>query len=261
MKRRVPVETFLEWAVREELVHEKRTNIGSLASAWARIDRYATLGAMIDSGANWLEHFDDRLAPDADAMAAASAMRAWCAGFDAHAAFAGLDPLADWAACDAMSDVRRVLANRIGERSPAQWREHAAALLWHCAYAGRAPEHDCPMPVRRMVSIGGKPAWFMIEKRKGATGAVLEFEVDGYDKAKARPRPGAYRKYEFAVSPVPAMLGRADFALWRMAMAGIADALGQVMMLRWEVAPPATPWPAWAQGFAKALAEKEKQAA
>lgn len=242
------VDKFLEWAFGQEFGHRAETGrAGDLASSWRAISDYGVLGTVVDvTSSPWTDFSLDAEAVHPDAKLAARVLREVAAAFNGRF-WAGFDPTGDWAmeaghaapVLDALGQMReRAAAHR--------WPRHVAGLALAHAVLGRAPCDDCPMPpLRFAANANGSTRWFVTETRTDpATGRTVTFEVDGWCPRARRPKKGAWRRVEFAVSPVPGMLARLDHAVWRAALATMARVLAPHLVAH-RLDPVSVPRPAW----------------
>lgn len=243
MKERIGIEKLLAWAYRDELpkagAARALSGVG-YRRAHRAVEEFALYLTLIDcDGENRFG-----LAPDLTAMEEPhpDAIRV----YDAVRELEGVafEAAAEW---DPLSDL-----GLIGDAAPGLL---AKALV-------RIAAGDAPLLVRRQAILGGAPHWEAEAPKvvitKGANGkkrwfrkiivetenGPIESEVEGFDKASQRPMQGAYFKSHLEPDPTDAVLGRADYAVWRAALDLLAEAL-RGSLERWDVQPserPALPW-------------------
>lgn len=221
------VEKFLSWAFVHELAKGggERGTAGA-GSAWSALAQVAALGVRIQVGhrAGDFGGFVVESDPHPDALVAARAVRALAA------LVVDLPP--DWgpagdvlAACP--PDLVPVEYAEMVARSAAAARsriaglrmaEHVVALVIAQATLGGAPDWRIEPPKADLVrdSVTGKPAWFIQVTREIGPGMTETVELFG--AANGRVLPGAYRKWLLSPDPMPGLLARADYQIWRAAM-------------------------------------------
>lgn len=138
------------------------------------------------------------------------------------------------------------IAVRLGDERIAR-RRLARQLVERHAVLGTAPDWRADAPVRKYVrgsGGGGHPAWFRKVTLLDKGGKPYEVEQDGYNKTRQRPYPGAYRKTFLDPDPTPAIVRRAEYQLWHMALGTLAaDVDGRLTghrLLAWS--RPVAPW-------------------
>ncbi|MEK9754714.1 MAG: hypothetical protein VW338_16080, partial [Rhodospirillaceae bacterium] len=114
----------------------------------------------------------------------------------------------------------------------------------HHAIVGGAPAwRAATVPVVKVVTRMGKPAWFA-RRTLMVNGAPFEHEVDGIDRRSRRPLAGAYRKYVYDPPLAPIVEERAEYQLYVAALTALVDALAG-RLEAFEATPsglPAWPW-------------------
>lgn len=251
-RKRIGIEALLRWAYRDELPKAGASRRGGplpLGRGWDGVRHYGELLAEIDGDENvW------GLAPDLTAMAEPhpDAVRVG----EAVEALDGLapdlpedwHPLGDIVTAEnaelVRDAVRRARAAVLveGEGGP-RLRTSARFLVVRHACAGSTPDWACGSPSVVVESANGKPRWFRRITLVGADGAEYVQEVDGYNRSRQRPHPGAYRKSYLDPDPVGAAVARADWEIWRSALDLLAEALDGLEAH--EVVPairPVRPW-------------------
>jgi hypothetical protein len=89
---------------------------------------------------------------------------------------------------------------------------------------GTAPDWRAAVPLRKYVlaAKGSHPAWFRKTTITTKTGEPYEVETDGFNPKSRRPYPDAYRKTFLDPDPVFAVVARAEWQLWHMALVTVA---------------------------------------
>ncbi len=224
--KKVGIERLLTWAFSVELANwrpEERENIGYPASAWAVIQRIGAMGTRIDGGMPMGQVLREE--PHADALLASDAVMALAerGGFEVAP---GWQPFPEWR--DEHGLVAAEVARVVEEqrlRGDIANGDRVVTLVLSCAMLGRGPDWEADEPEAEVVSLNGKPRWFVKLKAKDAFGRVYEYETDGRDPAKRRPLRGAYRKYVLSAPVRAAILDRLDWQLWQDALAHLHDSL------------------------------------
>lgn len=252
----------IKWAWRDELPKDAPRHGAAPAmlgarSAWASIDRYGELHALIDRPSNrWLcVPFDEpgEVHPDARAIA------------DAVFALDGMvlevpegwDPLPEIAPTDAdlkAAAIRDGLA-RLGGTDGVFTSLSPKWLVLRLALTGCRPDWVMDeVPVAEYErGPNGRPKWFVRSEVKYVAGknpdgtdriAATMMEMDGWSTRQQRPRPGAYHRKRFDPDIVPLVVERAEHevltATLAMLEADLAPVLTKVKLkpLGW----PARPW-------------------
>lgn len=225
----VTIEAFLTWAFTQELCKlgggDGLSGVG--LSNWSVTRDMAVLGTIIDRSPNIygvVPGFVGEGDPHPDAIAAGDAVRALDdVGFDIPE---GWNPFPEWPDEHGLvaAEVSRVVGEvRLkGERLTGRY---LVTLVTRAAILGHGTDWTCAYPGARMVSVNGKPGWFIKRRAKDAFGRAYEYEADGRDHVRHRPKKGAYRKYELKSSVRGAVLSRLDWQLWQDALAKLAESL------------------------------------
>ena len=225
--KRIGIEGFAQWAVREEfpkLRAAERAAQSAGYSGWSPFWAALVSQGMVTSGGGYLSGAVEVPHPDAVSFAAALAelkTRERTRPYD----IPGL-----------LADMPAVFADAPGERivSPVLYSPllvealplSAAALVEAHAASRTTPDwypEGCGKDFVRGDGGAGSPAWFVEARRRVRTvdvetgRAVMvtrTFEEPGLDVRTRRPRPGAYRKVRF--EPEPALVARARhaYAVW-----------------------------------------------
>lgn len=229
MMKTMTIEAFLTWAFTQELCKvgggDGLTTVG--ASNWSLTRDVATLGTLIDRSPNIYGVVPGFIAdgePHPDAVAAGEAVRGLARiGFEIPEGWA---PFPDWPDEHGLveREVRRVV-DEVRVKGDRLSGRHLVALVTGAAILGRGPDWTADYPGHRMVMKNGQPAWFVMKKAKDAFGRVYEYEADGRDPARHRPKKGAYRKFELKAMMRSDVLARLDWQLWQDALAVLTDDL------------------------------------
>lgn len=228
--KKTGIEQFLTWAFTQELckVGSGGAGLSSVGqSNWGITRDMAVLGTLIDKSPNAygvIPGFIEDGAPHPDAVVAGDVVRALASrGFDIPE---GWHPFPEWHDEHGViaAEVARVVAEtRLkGDRLSGR---HVVNLVTSAAILNRGPDWTADRPAIGMVMQAGKPAWFVRRQATDAFGRIYEYEIDGRDKVKHRPKAGAYRKYELQDPIRGAILSRLDWQLWQDALALLAESL------------------------------------
>lgn len=245
----IGIEALLRWAYCEEL--PKAEAIGGAVGAagprtpgnhWGRAGEMRSLLAIVDATYNRFGVVVDPLAlepPHPDAIIVGETV-AEVAGLDLDLP-EGWCPLGDFVAAGAMTAEEAAAATVRGLarvlRVDADGRraagERLVRLVMRHAVQGGAPAWEEEPPERKLVSSHGKPKWFrMTQVWVGAVdgegnaiegmGRWVDVEVDGFNPKRRMPWPDAYQKHVFDPDPADAVVARAEYELWRAALAFLA---------------------------------------
>jgi hypothetical protein len=250
-----PVEDLLAWAYREELPKMAADPSAPLAFAdvgnpWDAVERFMDdLGNVRENAYGVAPDYQAFAEPHPDAVRV-------------HEAVCRLDDLElgipdDWSPLGDFGDLaghaaglpaqaidRLMTRDRDGR---ARLRRTPRRLVQKHAILGGCPDFEIERPAIRTVTEHGKVKWFvrhtvMVE---GAFGPVAqEVEIDGYDARRKRPRHGAYNKTFLDPDPLPGVIARAEYEVWRAALDVIAAELdGTLEEFACIVSDrPARPW-------------------
>lgn len=247
----IGIEALLRWAYCEELPKAQGRG-GSLAvagygRAWGGTERFGELLTIVDAPVNGygvVPDFTATTEPHPDALAVHAAVS------DMDGTVVGLPegwaPLVDLIGPDGLRDGEAAAAavrglDRVtvvdadGDRV---WRGGVAALVRRHAVLGDRPDWRAEMPERRVLTgANGKPKWFRrqavwagpVDANGDAIpefGRFIEVEVDGFDPKRREPYPDAYAKELLEPDPGLAAEARAEWEVWRAAVAALASGLG-----------------------------------
>ena len=259
-KKRIGIEDLLRWAYREELpkAHTRSHLLPrEHGQAWGQVREFGELLAVIDDFENVWGLAPDWTAlggPDPDAEAVGLAVE-------------GLDHLtSDLLDCGGLlSDVERpdtlglvrAAERRAGElvtvRMPngaVLLRSTPRFLVVRHALGAPVPDLTVDVPELKVESANGKPKWFRRITINAADGSSYEQEVDGYDRSRKRPMPGAYRRYYLDPDPTDVAVARAEYSVWRATLDVLAEELAQPGRLaRFAVQPSERPYAPWVDGM------------
>ncbi len=255
--RSVTIDELLSWAFVHEL--PKGGGVDGLgnpnsawrmlqASSWGKVTSWAELMTSIDLPARDHDNFlIEQGAPHDDALAVGEAVTGLveCDLILPE----GWHPLPDWPREDPLIAELADLAvagavARFRLRTRAAMAGHLVSLVVGTAVLGREPGWQAEVPAVRMVEHAGKPAWFVRQAVRDAFGRRQTIEVDGYNSKAGRPKPGAYRRYQFSTDPTGDILGRLDRELWAVALRHLEGTLANRLtghrLLNCDV--PVRPW-------------------
>ncbi len=263
-RRKLTVSAALKWAWSDELPKEPAAGAflppPASASAWASILRFGELGSIVDRQPNRFGciPFDQGDWPHPDALRIAAAVEALadCTldvpdGWHPMPEITEADrDLGDKAVRDALHKV--VMPNPAGERV---FRAAPASLVVRHAILGLVPDWRMDSaPVKRFeLNASGQPRWFVRREVRTVIGThadgsdrveIVNTEVDGWSPRLRRPVAGAYRREYLDPDPVPVMVARAEYEVFRSAMALLAEDLAGALETV-EIMPddwPASPW-------------------
>lgn len=234
MKKPIDIEVFVRWAYRDELPKEQtQTSFlrpDTFTNPAMAISKVQNLGTTIDepdirNRYGLVPDFTAQTSPHEDAVRVYNAVR--------RLGELDLDLPEDWYPLTDLGDlgkegpaavVRAInavsLADITGRRhlrdvhGPVRLIERAAILGpvdWHAE-----------KPVRKLrAHWNGKARWFIMEK----TAEGVEYEADGFDNAKRRPKNGAYQKEYLDPDPIDAAIARADYEIWHACLGALYDDL------------------------------------
>lgn len=257
--KRISIDAFIRWAWADEWPKAQPDMRGpaGFSPAWDRIGDWR-VGGVNRFGVSSILDCDRPVHPDAVRL------------FDALAALDRCEialpddwnPMADLAATprDGASprDVEnaclaaraRALAgvSAIDRNGRRRMKGAPRALLLKCAALKAPPAWEAePFEVRAM-RRNGKPLWFVREQRTDSYGLPYEAVVDGYDHRRGRPKPGAWRQWECAPDPVPALMGRAEYEIWRSSLAMLTEELAGMGLTAHRVVMVDAPERPWEEG-------------
>lgn len=214
------------------------------ADSWGKINSFAELGTLIDTGRRDHDNFFiEQGAPHDDALVLGEAVMglARCEAIIPERWHA----LSDWPDTGGLAEeaVARV-AERYRLRPFRQRAASMISLVVGTAVLGKRPDWKAPVSRVKMVERGGAPAWFVTKSVKDVFGRESQIEVDGWNKRARRPVSGAYRKYELSDDPTGDIMSRLDWQIWVAAMRHLEKTLALALVAH-RLAPfeeRMTPW-------------------
>lgn len=227
--KKTTIEALLTWAFTLELpkIGTSEASYSAAPSTWGILSDVINLGTMIDKSPNGygvISGFSYEGEPHEDALVVGDAVRALAdRNFEIGE---GWNPFPDWEDPHGLiaDEVARVSAEQLGRSGRLNGR-HVVSLVTTAAILKRGPDWRCDEPKTVMVMSNGKPAWFIMRKCRDRTGAILNYEDNGFDQRKQRPKSGAYRKYRLDHSARGAILSRLDWQLWQAALEDLSESL------------------------------------
>ncbi|MEI2299325.1 hypothetical protein [Ensifer sp. MJa1] len=220
--KKISVEDLLSWAFTQELGKVGvMADVGQgFSAAWMGMAEVASLGTIVDRSPNAfgvIPNFVYEGDPHPDAIIAGRAVhRLADHGFDIAN---GWNPMADWADEHGLiaEEVARLAEEQRG-RSDRLSGQHVVSLVVSAAVLKRGPDWRADAPKAVMLMNKGKPAWFVKRTAKDSLGNAYEYEDNGFDQRRQRPKKGAYRKWRLDRSIRGDVLSRLDWQLWQSAL-------------------------------------------
>ncbi|SHN18369.1 hypothetical protein [Roseibium suaedae] len=255
----IDIEKLLRWAYCEELIKDKpqRTGPAPVKSAWASVGSFAELLTRVDDNRyGVLPDLDSEGEPHPDAVCVHHAVaRLDGRGIVLSRKWNPMPELMKFEsyADQALDQARSVLV-RTGANGVPVLRQSLSVLVRKVAVLGHAPDGagECP-ELKALTGANGAPIGFreVVEHSVGPFGEVREFayEVDdGWDARRKGLKPGAYFKFQLSPDPIPVLVERGEFALYRMALDELAENLRGKLS---EFEPVATrrSWRPWDGGM------------
>lgn len=231
----IGITELLAWAFCHELCKvgaggSQMVDLGG-GSAWSMVSEFAALGTLIDKSPNVfgvIPGFIEDGEPHADALKVGHAVRALASiGFEVPDGWMPFPEFDDPHGLIA-AEVERVVAE-VRQKGDRLGGRHLVTLVTGAAILGRGPDWSCDQPKFRMVAVRGEPQWFVKRKAKDALGRTYEYEANGFDTVKRRPRKGAYRKYELSTMLRGEILSRLDWQLWQDALSFLSEQLSHTL--------------------------------
>ncbi|KEQ05739.1 hypothetical protein [Pseudorhizobium pelagicum] len=228
--RKIGIQELLAWAFTQELPKIGAAEaIGpGYSQAWSMMSEVATLGTLVDRSPNAFGVIPDFIYggdphPDAVMVGEAVHRLADRGGYDIPE---GWNPFPEWQDEHGLiaAEVRNVVEH-IRARPEQVSGRHVAQLVTTAAVLGRGPDWAAAEPMVQMVSVKGKPLWFVQAKARDSLNRVYWFEDNGMDRKTHRPKPGAYRKYQLGAPLRGAIIDRLDWQLWQDALVSLQNEL------------------------------------
>lgn len=240
---------LLSWAFIYEIPKIQRTGnpmTAAMSSAWSSISRFGELGTLVDRTPNAhgiIPSFVDEGDPHPDALLVADAVKELHeVRFDIPEGWNPFPEFEDPYGLIA-AEVAAVVAE-VQAKGDLLAGRHIVSLVTTSAILKRGPDWYAEQPTFPMVSRNGRPLWFIMKKVRTSTGKTVEQEVDGMDRSRGRPLPGAYRKYELGDPIRGDVLSRLEWQLWQDALAVLHQAVvGRLAQHElYEFRPLRQPW-------------------
>ncbi|TFF20805.1 hypothetical protein E3C22_18125 [Jiella endophytica] len=225
--KRIDIEMLLTWAYRQELPKAGSGTVSSLVtqSGWGKMNDFTELLTLVDSCNHYgcVPDYSAESEPHPDAVIVGRAVKAMAdISFDAGE---------DWDVLggvivdgEPLSDAERTDCHRRGAVLALDTRlGRMPGLIVRSAMLGRAPGWGDHGEVARRTVTGpkGKPRWFRAAPQSAGEGrAALVVEIDGFDRVKRRPFPGAYQKTVLSPDPARLVADRLDYQAY---VYGLAD--------------------------------------
>ena len=247
MKKGKEIEKLLQWAYGEELPKEpRRARPGDFIAAWGAIAAFGETLAVVDEP-NIYGVIADPFAetgPHPDALALAAAV----ADLDDFT----LGDFGDWEAAAGLgldtAEIEMLTARALWQATVADregrtvLKKAPRRLIEYHAIMGGCPDWTGEPAVKDWQRAqNGQPKWF---RRVRMAESGYEYEADGWCGRTKRPHRDAYRKPEWRPDPVPAIVARAEYQVWRAALDVIAAELAG-RLAEHEVFFSARPWAPW----------------
>lgn len=233
MKRVMTIEAALQWAYCEELPKDQRraeAGPSSFAPGFMSCKRAGEMGTVIDDP-NIHGVLPDPFArqePHPDAVIIGEAVRRICA---IDHTFDDWEPLPDLEG----DEVRRLGAYAVTRallRLTARNADGSMRLAFNPdrliikhAVLGGCPDWVLDAPeMHYQLGANGKPGWF-IRTVIGEGREAQEIEVDGMDRKRRIPLPGAYQKPYLDPDPTETAVQRGEYQVWWVTLQALADDL------------------------------------
>ncbi|MEF2553240.1 hypothetical protein VQ042_18065 [Aurantimonas sp. A2-1-M11] len=251
--KRIGIETLLAWAYRQELPKAGSGTVrghagpGAGVGGWDMISEFSELHTLIDMSNHWgcVPDFSTEDEPHPDAVLVGQAVARF--GDATFEACEGYDVLGDLRLEDgsALTDEERDDCHRRGVAIARINEARMPATIARLAILGTHPEW-AGYPVARLPvsNAQGGPAWFRKAVRASANGGPdITIEIDGYDRRRQRPHPGAYRRTRLTPDPVQIVVDRVEYQAWVLALASLAADLGGALADHAVDGPDRCLWP------------------
>lgn len=252
MKKRIDIEKLLKWAYCEELPKAFPDKWGQgmgARSAWQSMETYAQLLTRVDENRYGVVPILSELEgePHADALKVHAAVRSL--GIAEICLPDGWHPMPEIAKYEAECKVALQAAFfGIKMVRPAELVQKHAILGGCPDWRGEAPE------IISIKNRNGQDIWFRMTVQQGtdADGYPVEYRhesEDGWCRVQKAPKRGAYRKFRFDPDPVPSMISRGEYVIWRSCLIELVEKLQENMEL-WQLEAVTKPLYPWDEGGA-----------
>lgn len=164
----------------------------------------------------------------------------------------GWSPLADFPNAAADADRLSALALerlcRVDPSGARKLRRAPRALIERHAIMGGCPDWRIEPFESKLVQENGRTKWFRrrLVWTQTVNGGEIEHEVevDGFDHKRRIPYADAYPKTVWEPDPLPGVMARGEYEVWRAALDVLAADLDGALTT-WAVRPTARPWRPW----------------
>jgi hypothetical protein len=224
---------LLGWAFTQELPKIGATQVtasGPGFSANTAQAQMQELGTLIDRSPNpygVIPYFSDEGDPHPDALIVAQAVRA-LADRDGYEVGSGWTPFPEWEDDHGVisAEVEKVIAAETGRGGKLNSKQ-IVNLVTSAAILKRGPDWRADQPKIVTIKANGKDdSWFIKRTRiDKKTGRMEEYEDNGFDARKRKPKAAAYRKYRLDGSIRGAVVARLEWQLWQSALEVLAEDL------------------------------------
>ncbi|MEH6721306.1 MAG: hypothetical protein V7704_20705 [Aurantimonas endophytica] len=238
MMKRIGIEALLAWAYRQELPKAGSGAVrghagpGAGIGGWDMVADYGELLALIDTSNAWgcVPDFGIEDTPHEDAVMVGEAVAALRdASFEPAPDY---DVLADLVLDDGslLTDEERADCHARGLAIARINEGRMPATLVRMAMLGTSPAWaNWPVARKPVRNAQGGAAWFRKATRPNSDGGETVVELDGYDRQRQRPHPGAYKKTRLTPDPVQLVIERVEYQAWVLALASlVADLDGKL---------------------------------
>lgn len=225
--KRIDIETLLTWAYRQELPKAGSGTVSGVVtqSGWGKMNDFTELLTLVDSCNHYgcVPDYSAESEPHPDAVIVGRAVKAMAdVSFEAGE---GWDVLGEVRVDgEPLSDAERADCHHRGVALALDTRPgRMPGLIVRSAMLGKAPGWGDHGEVARRPVTGpnGAARWFRRAERTAGEGREpVVIEIDGYDRRRQRPFPGAYRKTALSPDPARLVADRLDYQAY---VYGLAD--------------------------------------
>jgi hypothetical protein len=251
--KRIGIEALLAWAYRQELPKAGSGTVRGFAGpgagigGWDMVSEFGELHALIDMSNQWgcVPDFGVEDYPHEDAVTVGSTVAAL--------ADASFEPGADY---DVLADLVLEDGSRLTDEERADCHARGLAIarinegrmpatVVRMAMLGAAPGWAIwPVGRQRVAGPNGRDVWVRRVTRPGPDGAAdVTVELDGYDRQRQRPHPGAMVKTRLTPDPVQLVTERVEYQAWVLALAALAADLHGKLTAHVVDGPDRALWP------------------